>query len=90
MMEFLTALLILVTGVYVFFTYRIGRANEQAVATMREQLEATKDAAEAALVRAFLDDYFDPAMSEALRKLRQWQEQNGDSFASEWLTGARP
>jgi len=85
-MMVLTTVSVVATTIYVFLTYRIGKANEQAVSTMREQLEATKDAAEATLVRAFLDDYFSQGISVALQRLRDWKEQNGDEFASAWLT----
>lgn len=39
-MEFLTALLVLVTGIYAWVTYRILKANERVVEAMREQSEA--------------------------------------------------
>jgi hypothetical protein len=40
MLDFLTAALVLITAVYCFITYKILRANEAAVAAMREQSEA--------------------------------------------------
>jgi len=39
MATFLSVLLLLLTGVYAYFTYRILRANQQTVAAMREQTE---------------------------------------------------
>ncbi len=39
MIEFLTALLVVITGVYAWVTYRILKANERVVEAMREQSE---------------------------------------------------
>lgn len=41
MTEFLTALLVIITGFYAWVTYRILKANERVVEAMREQSEAT-------------------------------------------------
>lgn len=41
MIEFLTALLVIITGFYAWATYRILKANELVVEAMREQSEAT-------------------------------------------------
>lgn len=41
MIEFLTALLVVITGFYAWVTYRILKANERVVEAMREQSEAT-------------------------------------------------
>jgi len=41
MIEFLTALLVVITGFYAWVTYRILKANELVVGAMREQSEAT-------------------------------------------------
>lgn len=41
MSDILTIVLILITGIYAYFTYRILKANEATVATMREQLHST-------------------------------------------------
>lgn len=40
-MEFLTALLVVITGFYAWVTYRILKANERVVEAMREQSEAS-------------------------------------------------
>jgi len=40
-MEILTALLVLITGVYVFVTYKILRANERVVSTIQEQINSS-------------------------------------------------
>lgn len=84
-MTVLTLVYAIATLIYVFFTYRISKANECAVSAMREQLGATKDAAEATLVRAFLDDYFSQGISDAMRLLQDWKAKNGDDFAAAWL-----
>lgn len=41
MIEFLTALLVVITGIYAWVTYRILKANERVVEAMGEQSEAT-------------------------------------------------
>jgi hypothetical protein len=46
---------------------------------------ATKNAAEAAIVRDFLKDYFAPEMSSALRILYDWKKNSGESFATSWI-----
>jgi hypothetical protein len=86
MLEFLTIILIFVTVIYVYFTYQISKANEQAVAVMQQQITVTRRVAEATLVKEFANDYFTYEMSWSLRILRKWKEQNGDQFASIWLT----
>jgi len=40
MIEILTAILVIITGIYVFFTFRILKANETIVEKMHEQQEA--------------------------------------------------
>jgi hypothetical protein len=40
-MEFLTTMLVVITGIYAFFTYRILRANESVVGTIREQINSS-------------------------------------------------
>lgn len=40
MIEFLTALLVVITGVYVYMTYKILKSNEQAVRAMNAQVSA--------------------------------------------------
>ena len=41
MIELLTSLLVIITGVYAYFTYRILRANERVVGTIQEQINSS-------------------------------------------------
>ena len=59
-------------------------AKRSAAAT-QASTKATMDTAEAALMKAFFDDYFDQTMSDALRLLVQWKEQHDNAFASKWV-----
>lgn len=44
MIEMLTGLLVVITGIYAFFTLRILKANERVVEVMRRQLDVARDA----------------------------------------------
>jgi hypothetical protein len=53
----------------------------------RKAAAATKDAVEATLGSAFIDEYFKPEMAQALRTLSQWKRDTGSNFAAIWITG---
>lgn len=51
----------------------------------RSAAKASRAAVESQLVYSAMNDYFQPAMAEALRTLRTWVEKHGDDFAKVWL-----
>lgn len=44
-----------------------------------------EDAADATVIKSFVDDYFRSEMSDALRILSAWRKDNGEDFAKIWL-----
>jgi len=60
-------------------------ASFWAASETRKSAKATQNAAEAGLVAAFFDQYFDPSMAEALRILAALKIKGGEGFAAKWI-----
>lgn len=73
MIEILTALLVLLTGFYAYVTYRILRANENAVAFMRDQTEVARRASTGQNILNLLSFLQDEKIQKARRLVHESQ-----------------
>jgi len=77
--------MLFLTGIIVFLALRAASGTLRSAEAAEKAVKAQLQAVEAQLLLIFFTDYSSPDMSEALRLLKHWKEEEGDGFAKKWL-----